>query len=208
MGVAYSVTIVSVIVFTVIVVVKRNTLFNTSSECPEGECPISLITGMKDCSRSTFYPGLELCSVSDSCNNPLMPYTINTDLSTSYQGTCETEYCRCSPNPSCANYISTVFNDAYQQSPNSGRSDNLQYCSISPDSISQLGCNGSVSQCMMTNPCSYGNLVYLADPSTLNISNMDLLPLACVARELPSTLTQGSVYIYDDQSDTVVTKQL
>ena len=109
---------------------------------------------------------------------------------------------------SCPSYASVSFNAQYRQTVLGGNVniDPTDYCSISPTVIRQLGCSGTLSECMTSNPCSAGQLAYLADPSILNGSNDLFYPLACVAAQGSGVLGEGEVYIWDEQSGTLVTK--
>lgn len=78
--------------------------------CAPGSCPTSLITGVKDCNRTTFDPEYEVCNPASSCASPATPYALNADGSSNVSGECEPgTQCPCVDVITCPSYIASMF---------------------------------------------------------------------------------------------------
>ena len=84
------------------------------ANCPTEQCATNIFSGQKRCPPPTGTIvadlGLEVCNPPNLCRNRLTPYAIQFDGSTNLQGLCQPGVqCRCVSSPTCANYITTIF---------------------------------------------------------------------------------------------------
>jgi hypothetical protein len=83
--------------------------------CAPGQCSTSLFNGSKICptlnvAQLVIDPSTSVCSGQFLCDNPRLPYAINSDGSTNINGVCEPGIaCRCSNQPSCSNQSLATF---------------------------------------------------------------------------------------------------
>jgi hypothetical protein len=90
-------------------------------QCAPGQCATNIYNGEKLCPGGTGSstsgiladPAFEVCNSQLICDNPLTPYAVQDDLSTSITGVCQPGIvCRCLTKPQCAEYIVSIFNTA------------------------------------------------------------------------------------------------
>lgn len=106
--------VLTYVVLAVAVAVALYLVITSSSvgpvRCAPGSCPTSLVTGVKDCSRSTFDPEFEVCNPAEACLNPATPYALNADGSSNVSGECEPgTQCPCVSRITCPRYIAAAF---------------------------------------------------------------------------------------------------
>lgn len=206
--------------------------------CPPGSCPTSTITGEKDCTRSEYNPGTEVCVSQYACDNQALPFSVLSNNGTTNDGLCEpgTEYnasgntCRCVTRPTCPQYTTATFglsNSRIDQSsyqPGQPVTDLCSitidslfgvggYCSVTEDWSTTAGKLTDVTRCIQANPCLFGQLAYIADPSELTINSYHYHPLACVIGRtgydsFGMPLQAGAVTIWDSGWGGVVQKIL
>jgi hypothetical protein len=83
-------------------------------KCPEGECPTNIGTGEKRCPMNNlqsmlFDPTYEVCNPSGACTDTSTPYALLFDQSTSQDGICDVDQCRCVNYLSSASFIQSMF---------------------------------------------------------------------------------------------------
>lgn len=105
---------------TPVTITTSTTATGTSSSgailvCPAGQCATSITNGSKICPQLEIQqliidPATSVCSSRFLCDNPRLPYAVNSDGSTNISGVCEPNVsCRCSATPSCSNEILATF---------------------------------------------------------------------------------------------------
>lgn len=82
--------------------------------CPPGQCATNIYSGEKRCPPVTGTivsdAQVEVCSSQFICDNPLLPYAVQSDQSTNQQGICETGVtCRCLSQVQCPEYVTSYF---------------------------------------------------------------------------------------------------
>lgn len=86
----------------------------TEFTCPTGTCPTNIVTGVKTCPQvdqpSPYDPQIQVCNSKFRCDNPLTPFALLPDGSTTITGVCENNTsCPCLKVTQCPNYILSVF---------------------------------------------------------------------------------------------------
>lgn len=88
---------------------------NFQFKCPAGQCATDIKTGFKICpSNNTdqleIDPAQSVCNSKYLCENPLTPYAMNYDQSTSFSGVCPAGVeCPCLQRTQCPEYVTAVF---------------------------------------------------------------------------------------------------
>lgn len=193
-----------------IILLIYNPKLNNISECPINYCKISLINGVKTCpdenEKIQFVVGKEACTQQYMCDVDLYPYAINEEGTTNIgldQSVCPINVqCNCSNKIICPSYVSSIFVE------NNGNLLSVDYrfvdeyrdtthsCTISPQSLSLIGCGGGlinqdyISTCMglssdcsnigeYVNPCETGNLAFIINDNNQTIDYAKT-PLVCI----------------------------
>jgi len=83
--------------------------------CPVGTCATNIYNGEKRCTTSggnvLANPKSEVCNSQFICDNPLTPFALLSDGSTTATGVCESGVtCRCLRRQQCPNYVVAIYN--------------------------------------------------------------------------------------------------
>lgn len=222
--------IIALIVFIILSILNWDTR-QYDIVCPVGECPTSLLTGEKDCTRSVYNPSLEVCSTQYGCPMDILPYPITSSLGTDLVQECELDangeltQCRCSRDSLCPMYTVMAFaRDSYgniTQVINLNNEENGS-CSTAIESFFTVGgfCTPSdwtseeskrsdIIRCVQGNPCVQGQAAYIANPSEFRPTDYSYYPVACVPGitgldSFGNEIEENSLPVWDDQWGGVV----
>nr|QBK93419.1 MAG: hypothetical protein LCPAC404_01230 [Pithovirus LCPAC404] len=182
--------------------------------CSTGQCAVNRINGLKTCPENNsdtiiFDPFLEVCSDSTVCSNSVVPFAVQTDLSTlsisdpNLQICPDNSQCRCVNTLQCADFVTSYFiienqdpsraldnsrtvfvQSALYQPPFSGASqtDAKPFMLTDPKSM-VCSVNQQVidDDRLFPRQCLTGTLAYIVD-SSIELTQDDLgeFPLSCV----------------------------
>lgn len=151
-----SISVILILVFWILLIILAiNNLGQTAASdgaqvlvsCPTDQCATNIYSGQKRCPASggviTADAGFEVCVSRGSCDDPTLPYAVQSDESTNILGVCEDDpltnqpvTCRCLSRPQCPSYVLSGWK-TYTGNPYVGlvgqRTSFTQFSSSDPD---------------------------------------------------------------------------
>ena len=196
--------------------------------CEAGKCATNIFNGVKKCPKSgekiIYDPALEVCNSANSCDNLFTRFAVQSDGSTSLDGTCETGVeCRCITRSQCPNFIVGTFKsddgnafqpiDTQRISFNQGTNYKNLAGNVDIDPPFQIA-DPSAEFCgapfqwlqerrLWPNGCLRGTLAFI--PSNPEMFDVNTTPLGCVRGE---PCPEGQMAVWDRTKGEVVCQMM
>jgi len=192
--------------------------------CAASKCATNIFNGVKKCPKSgeriIYDPALEVCNSPNSCDNLVTRFAVQSDGSTSLDGTCEMGVkCRCLTRTQCPNFIVGTFRSddgnafqpidtqriSFNQATNytnlAGNTDIDPPFQISDPSVEFCGAplQWLQERRLWPNGCLRGTLAFL--PTDSNKFVPRTTPLGCVRGE---PCPEGQMAVWDRTKGSVV----
>jgi hypothetical protein len=203
------ITIICLCFFTWLITGTEREVKKVSISCPDFN--VNILTGEKNYSGGRqIDPSIQACTRGDSCDSQAVPYSLNSDATTSVDGVCKGgRVCRCTQRPQCMFGTTSVFklepNLSYSQRSSSVSDsynipltydDENETCTIESYTLDGFRCASpfNVLACIKSNPCQSGTMAFIGTYTTLSSGELQG-KIGCFAG--PECKETGKIPVYD-----------